>query len=329
MGPLPIQRIDFIHPFANTGIDPFGPLEVKINGKLQKRHIVMFTCLNIRAVHLEVVKTLNTQCFINALLRFTARRPGVRHIFCDNAKQLIAAHKELKEAVTKWNQIVPGDDRFSHIQWSFRTPHNPSWGGVWERAIGETKKALYTLINKRGLKLDEFNTIVISAESIVNSRPLTKVSSDPRDLNAICPNDLLYPGSKGQSTGAVILPPLPAGGKEIRKYTGKISALLDNFWHRFHRTYLQTLQTREKWMHVEPNLRVGQLVLVVEKAPRHKWRLGRILEILSQSGDGLARRVKVLTSRYGKNGEFEKVSYERDRSQVVALELDADPDSQE
>lgn len=46
-------------PFTNVGIDLFGPFDVKWG--TVKRYIVMFTCLTIRAVHIEVTDSLENQ----------------------------------------------------------------------------------------------------------------------------------------------------------------------------------------------------------------------------------------------------------------------------
>ena len=53
MGPLPDIRTDsYIAPFTNTGVDYCGPLQVTVGRKHEKRYGVLFTCLNIPAIHL-------------------------------------------------------------------------------------------------------------------------------------------------------------------------------------------------------------------------------------------------------------------------------------
>lgn len=61
-------------PFTRVGVDYFGPFFVK-RGRLHvKRYGVIFTCLAIRAVHLEVISSLDTDACLNAIRRFIARR---------------------------------------------------------------------------------------------------------------------------------------------------------------------------------------------------------------------------------------------------------------
>ena len=78
-------------PFTSVGVDYFGPFQVRCGRSLVKRYGVIFTCLAIRAVHLEVVHCLDTDSFLLALRRFIARRGQVKEIFSDNRTTLPAA----------------------------------------------------------------------------------------------------------------------------------------------------------------------------------------------------------------------------------------------
>ena len=55
MAPLPPERLTpFVRPFSYVGIDYLGPYLVKIGRASVKRWVALFTCLTIRAIHLEV-----------------------------------------------------------------------------------------------------------------------------------------------------------------------------------------------------------------------------------------------------------------------------------
>lgn len=58
----------------------------------------------IRAVHIEIVYSLDVDSFINALQRFISRRGKPLELTSDNATNFKAGDRELKEAVQKWNQ---------------------------------------------------------------------------------------------------------------------------------------------------------------------------------------------------------------------------------
>ncbi|XP_028414082.1 uncharacterized protein LOC114537159 [Dendronephthya gigantea] len=75
MANLPEQRVTPDHPpFTFVGVDCFGPFLVKRGRALVKRYGALFTCLAIRAVHIEVIHALDTNSFIHCLRRFIARK---------------------------------------------------------------------------------------------------------------------------------------------------------------------------------------------------------------------------------------------------------------
>ena len=64
MSDLPSERLGFgSAPFAFTGIDFFGPFEVKVAISSHKRWCCLFTCLTVRVVHIEVCHILSTDSF--------------------------------------------------------------------------------------------------------------------------------------------------------------------------------------------------------------------------------------------------------------------------
>lgn len=74
-------------PFTNVGIDYFGPFEIKRGRTLIKRYGVIFTCQPLRAVHIEIASSLDTDSCIHALRRFVSRRGQVQTIRSNGDKQ--------------------------------------------------------------------------------------------------------------------------------------------------------------------------------------------------------------------------------------------------
>ena len=78
-----------------------------------------------------------------------------------------------------------------------------------------------------------------------------------------------------------------------RRHWRHVQHLATQFWKRWTREYLLELQRRQKWNNEEPNLSVGDLVLVVdEKRPRGLWPVGIVKEV-SVGRDDLVRSVRV------------------------------------
>ncbi|KAK4324774.1 hypothetical protein Pmani_004614 [Petrolisthes manimaculis] len=105
MADLPASRVTpYEPPFTRVGVDYFGPFMVKRARSKVKRYGCIFTCLSIRAVHIEVSFTLDTDSFINALERFIARRGEPKEIWCDNGTNFVGAQRELHCSIKDWNQ---------------------------------------------------------------------------------------------------------------------------------------------------------------------------------------------------------------------------------
>ena len=108
MSDLPKDRILINEkPFTSTGIDFFGPILVKAsrgsrsNPAKAKRYGVTFTCMTVRAIHLELASDLSTDVFIMVLRRFRSRRGHVKIIRSDNGTNFVGAVTELKEETNR------------------------------------------------------------------------------------------------------------------------------------------------------------------------------------------------------------------------------------
>ena len=128
-------------------------------------------------------------------------------------------------------------------------------------------------------------------ESIPNSRPLTKSSEDASDAIAISPAHLLL------QKPAVVLPPGEFDQESVitRKNWRQTQILVKHFWNRRRGEYLTTLHLRQKWLNVQRNVRVGDLVLVGNKRiPRGQWPMAIIAKVFSGK-DNRIRTVELKT----------------------------------
>ena len=294
MAELPSDRIcPGDPPFTHTGCDCFGPFLVRRGRSTVKRWGAIFTCLTSRAIHLEVLDSMDQDSFVNAVRRFVARRGPVRRMWSDNGTNLVAAERELREAL---QQLKP--DELTQIlatkgiEWTFNPPHASHFGGVWERLIRSVRRALGAACLEQVTTDDTLATLFCEAESIVNGRPLTKVTSDPGSASPLTPSMLLtLKGSSG---------PCTATRKEdvyaVRRWR-QAQLLADTFWKRWVREYLPLLQERQKWTTRRRDLQIGDLVLTLdERSERGTWPMGRVLEV-ERDSDGRVRKAKVKTEK--------------------------------
>jgi len=293
MADLPYERIvPDEPPFTRVGVDYFGPFEVKSRRSMVKRYGVLFTCFAIRAVHIEVASSLDTDSFINALRRFTARRGQVRELRSDNGTNFVGAERELRKAIEQWNQEQIHDVMLQKgIQWSFNPPAGSHHGGAWERLIRSVRKVLNSTLKVQNLDEESLYTVFCEIEAIINSRPITKASMDPNDLEALTPNHLLLLKTS---------PTLPPGVFEpsdiyAQRRWKQVQYMSNLFWKRWVKEYLPQLQERQKWIGVKRNLTVGDLVIIMDStAPRNSWPVGRVIQSFPDRR-GFVRQVRIKT----------------------------------
>ena len=134
MADLPLDRVTPNKPpFTYVGIDCFGPFLVRRGRSQAKRYGVVFTCLTVRAIHIEVVHSLDTDSFVNCMRRFIARRGRPEQIRSDNGGNFVGGEKEMRNAIDGWNQEVIAEFLLQrNIQWIF----NPSSGLSPQRCVG-------------------------------------------------------------------------------------------------------------------------------------------------------------------------------------------------
>ena len=293
MADLPRQRITpDLPPFSHVGVDYFGPIEVRRARATVKRYGVIFTCLVSRAVHLEVAHSLDTDSCINALRRFIARRGQVIEMWSDNGTNFISTERELKESLKAWNlNKIERSLQQKGVKWTFNPPAGAHHGGVWERLIRLLKKILLSVTKQQTLDDESLHTVMCEVEAIVNSRPLTTVSSEPNDLEALTPNHLLL--LKKQPN----LPPgvFQADDVYAKRRWRQVQYLSDLFWTRWIKEYLPLMNVRQKWNRICRNFQKGDIVIVADaNAPRGSWMLARVLETIPDSR-GLVRSVRLQT----------------------------------
>lgn len=268
-GGLPPFRVEPSVPFSHCGLDHFGPLRTK-EGK--KCYVLIFTCAVVRAVHLELVPSLNASDTVMAIRRFVARRGVPKLFISDNGPSFVHLSKSLQ----------------GFLAWQLIPPSAPWWGGFWERMIGTIKRSCKKTVGNSSLALWELITVIVELEDRINRRPLVQqednVLSPAHFLLGVGPPPLV---SSGIPPGALDeANPLERRWQHRRK-------LSRDLWTRWTKDYLATLRDwRRKSLRSPCPLSAGDVVVVAPpdgiKLPRSTWPLALVLSLIP-GRDGRAR----------------------------------------
>ena len=319
MGVLPEIRVTSGHPFSAVGLDLAGPFGVKMNGRAtHKVWAVIFACMKTRSVHVEIVHKLDAESLINAITRFSARRPGSTYFMSDQGTNLKAADKILKEELRACNAAAEQPLQRQGVKWEFIPARAPHRGGSWERVVGLFKKHLAALALGDNIHVETFNTILVQIEGILNRRPLTAISAAADDCEALTPSHILYP-SFASHQSCVITPEDPTRStRDLRGAFLKAQSRINSFWRSWASDYITLLHNRSKWRRSRKELKEGDLVLVVDdQQPRSTWKLARVIEAVPEV-DEHVRKATVKTA--------DKKTLLRDRESLVLLEMDSEQD---
>ncbi|XP_047024876.1 uncharacterized protein LOC124633636 isoform X1 [Helicoverpa zea] len=294
MGNLPNVRTNPSFPFYSCGTDFAGPFMISSRkgrgSRVSKCYLCLFVCLTTKAVHLELVSDLTTQGFLMCLRRFVSRRGKPYEIYSDNGKTFVGANNELGRVLKSSREAVTEYGSTEGIRFKFSPAYSPHFGGIWEAGVKSSKHHLKRIAGNAALTFEELATLFTQIEAILNSRPLSPLSSDPTDLLPLTPGHFLI-GRPLKSVPSLLIEKSRANRYE------RIEQLRQQFWERWRREYLAELQQRTKWRRPDRELKVGDLVILKEdNLPPLCWRLGRITK-LYQGPDGVSRVADVLTSR--------------------------------
>ncbi|XP_055604848.1 uncharacterized protein LOC129753073 [Uranotaenia lowii] len=291
MAALPEARLQaFVRPFTHIGLDYFGPLNVRVGRSVVKRWVALFTCLTIRAVHLEIVHSLSTESCKMAIRRFIVCHGSPLEIYSDNGTNFVGASNELKNAVDS-KQLAECFTN-AYTKWIFNPPAAPHMGGAWERLVRSVKVAMAAMQTLRNPDDETLATIVREAQGVVNSRPLTFIPIESESQEALTPNHFILLSSNGVTQNPK---PLADDSMAHRNNWNQLNTMVDQFWRRWVREYLPTIARRTKWFIDVAPIEQGDLVIVISEAERNCWLRGRVLEVI-EAKDGRRRQAIIQTT---------------------------------
>ena len=294
MGPLPPVRLANIsgEAFENTSIDFAGPFTIKPvgsrRGYVHKAFVLVSVCMATRALHLELTMDQTADSVLMALQRFSSLRRMPRLIYSDNASDFLHCAKIFDESRLQPEPNQPYFQSWRDVRWEFSTPASPHTNGVTEIMVKLTKKGLQHIVH--GIKTpseDVFRTMLSITAELINRRPIAVVPNDERDLVPLTPQHFLG-GSCQQATGI----PITHTSNIVGRWD-QMQTMREKLWERFEKEVLPQLFARSKWHTELPELRVDDVVIVLQ-CPQvlGRWPLGRVVRV--QRGiDGVVRGVTV------------------------------------
>lgn len=300
MADLPVSRFAQGRAFLNVGVDLAGPFSLKSgprrNSPIVKSYFAIFICMSVKAIHLELLSSLSTPCFLAALDRFIGRRGLPSNIFSDNGTNFQGASRHISETqqfLSSSQGQIASHLLSREIQWNFNPPSAPNFGGLWEAGVKSVKKHLKHVLNNQTFNFEEFSTILVSCEAICNSRPLCAISVDPNDgVDVLTPGHfltgapLLARAEKDTSTDYI--PPL--------KRWLLVTQVTQCFWKRWKSDYLNTLIQRNKWTSSNDNVKINDVVILhTPNCPPQQWPIGIVINVMPGK-DNVVRVATVRTS---------------------------------
>lgn len=137
--------------------------------------------------------------------------------------------------------------------------------------------------------LDEelFQTIVKRSEGLINSRPLTYVTGDCDDLQALTPSDFFC----GTSLNG--LSPMLDIDPTFRSRWLFLNRVLRDVWQRYMDEYVPQLRFLNKQTKQGREVEVGDVVASLADTKEGSWPLARVLEVFRSKKDGRVRSCKL------------------------------------
>ena len=276
---MPKHHMNLVKPYQHVGVDYTGHFWAKneVSNASVNMFVLVFTCLNVRAVHFELLPDMSSRNLILAFQRFCNMYTIPQYIYSDNAKSFSRGGAVLENSL-KSEEFKAELDKcnIKHM----KIPLYSAWrGSTWERLIRVLKNCLYKVVGRSKLNYHELLTSLSNIQMTINSRPLTYRSST-EGLEFITPNSFL----KLHGNSSLIL-----RGDDNEVWLDDLSQpsleralelqeeILENFKKLWYENYLLSLREHSrnlyqgKW---ENRINVGDIVLIKAiNKPRPFWMI--------------------------------------------------------
>ena len=214
------------------------------------------------------------------LKRFIGRRGIPKLVVSDNAKTFKCSTLKAFFSLT----IFLGN-------LTFREP----LGGVgfFKRLVRSVKRCLKKVMGHSKVNYEEFETLLIEVEGILNSRPLTYVSEE--FIHPLTPSSLRVGRRLLNQVAEVKYRDGGNSAKGLSKRQKHLNLVIDHFWKRWRREYLTELRKHHHGRKDSEKRRVqeGDVVCVHEDLTSHQnWKVG-VVQKLILGRDGCVWRLYI------------------------------------
>ncbi|XP_011311718.1 uncharacterized protein [Fopius arisanus] len=248
----------------------------------------------------------------------------------DNGTNFEGAAKvlhQLYQQESPENQQLQAALATNGIRWGFSPPRALHFGGKWEAAVKSKKRHLRTTLGATTLTYEELNTMLIQIEACLNSRPMSSMSDGPDDLQAFTPEHFLI----GEPLQLIPEPSYLDDNPSRMHRWNLITKKIQQFRSRWSKVCLQRHLATYKWNHRQENLKVGDMVLVVdEDFPPARWPLARITvksaySEVARYADGTPNPEEYETRVSTWNRPITKLSYQQIHQEKINRKIKGTP----
>ena len=140
-------------------------------------------------------------------------------------------------------------------------------------------------------------TLMAETEAVIHSRPLTvETINEGQGFKSLSPNNLLT--------------------TYCRQRWRRVQHITNEFWCRWCKEFVHTLQERQKWASKKQNFRINDIILLKEDATRNQWPLYKIIKT-NVDNQGIVRSVTQLLGTDDNNNR--ERTLERPISKLVLI----------
>ena len=302
MGKLADEQMMIAPPFWVTMVDIYGPCLVYVPGHTMalrnrkveeaKVYVLCFVCPTTKLCNLQVIEAKSADGVIDGINRFCCEAGVPSYVLVDQDSGIMKGFKEC-EVNLRDVQYVLHKEKGIKFQTVPVGGHN--YSGACERKIRAIQDCLTRCdVGNMRLHATGYQTFCKLVENDLNNCPIGYAYGRDSDnspiLRLICPNILRF----GRNNSRCLEGPvkLPSGPSQMMKKVNEAYKLFFRLWDTF---LLPKLMKLNKWFDDKYQLQVGDIVYFQKEENNlsSRYTVGKVVEVVKSSKDGLVRRVSV------------------------------------